>query len=99
VAVVTGQYDLAERRGARYAALIAEHPAAFADWDRAFAAEIAARIAARTAASDAAQLKAEAHRLARQSRSRANEGSAWPASPHLRGSPRGGAANVTSYSL
>jgi hypothetical protein len=64
VAVVTGQFDLAERHGARYAALIAEHPAAFADWDRAFAAEIAARIAARTAASDAAQLKAEAHRLA-----------------------------------
>lgn len=64
VALVTGLLDLAERHAARYAELMAEHPAAFADWDRAFAAEIAARIAARKGTPDAGQLKAEAQRLA-----------------------------------
>jgi hypothetical protein len=64
VALVTGLLDLAERHAARYAELIAERPAAFADWDRAFAAEIAARIAARKGTPDAGQLKSEAQRLA-----------------------------------
>jgi hypothetical protein len=64
VAVVTGLLDLAERHARRCAELIAEHPAAFTDWDRAFAAEVAARIAARRGMQDAGPLKAEAQRLA-----------------------------------
>jgi hypothetical protein len=64
VAVVTGLFDLAERHAARYAELIAKHPAAFADWDRSAAAEISARIAARRGSPDAGPLKAEAQRLA-----------------------------------
>ena len=64
VAVLTGKLDLAERHAARYAELISQHPAAFTDWDRAFAAEIAARVAARKNTPDAQQLKTEAQRLA-----------------------------------
>lgn len=64
VAVATGLFDVAQRHADRYAELIAAHPEAFADWDRAFAAEAAARIASRAGRSDAGQLKAEAHRLA-----------------------------------
>ncbi len=64
VAVATGLLDVAGRHAARYAELIAEHPAAFADWDRAFAAEALARVASRKGSPDAGQLKAEAHRLA-----------------------------------
>lgn len=64
VAVATGLLDVARRHADRYAALIAEHPAAFADWDRAFAAEAIARVASRAGRADADRLKAEAHRLA-----------------------------------
>jgi hypothetical protein len=64
VAVATGLLDAAGRHAARYAELIAEHPAAFADWDRAFAAEALARVAARTGAPDAGAVRAEAQRLA-----------------------------------
>ena len=64
VAVATGLPDLARRHADRYAELIASHPAAFADWDRAFAAEAVARVASRQGRQDAEQLKAEAHRLA-----------------------------------
>ncbi|GAA4987667.1 hypothetical protein [Kitasatospora paranensis] len=64
VAVAIGLLDVAARHAARYAELIAQHPMAFADWDRAFAAEGLARVAARSGAPDAAELTAEAHRLA-----------------------------------
>jgi hypothetical protein len=64
VALAIGQLDVAKRHSDRYAELIAAHPAAFADWHRAFAAEAAARFATRARRSDAGQLKAEAHRLA-----------------------------------
>jgi hypothetical protein len=64
VAVVTGLLDEAGRHADRCAELIAEHPAAFADWDRAFAAEVAARVASRKGSAGAGQLKAEARRLA-----------------------------------
>ncbi len=64
VAVATGLLDVAGRHAGRCAELIAEHPAAFADWDRAFAAEALARVASRKGSPDAGQLKAEAHRLA-----------------------------------
>ena len=64
VAVVTGQFDVASRHVDRCTELIAAHPSAFADWDRAFAAEVAARVASRAGRSDAGELKAEAHRLA-----------------------------------
>jgi hypothetical protein len=64
VAVATGLLDVAEHHANRYAELIAEHPAAFADWDRAFAAEVAARVAARKGSEEAGQLKAKAQRLA-----------------------------------
>jgi hypothetical protein len=63
VAVMIGQLDLAQQHADRYAELIAAHPAAFEDWDRAFAAEGLARVAARAGRNDAAQLKAEAQRL------------------------------------
>jgi hypothetical protein len=62
VAVTIGLLDQAARHAARYAELIDAHPAAFADWDRAFAAEGLARVAARTAAPDAAVLRDEAQR-------------------------------------
>jgi hypothetical protein len=64
VAVMTGLSDVARRHADRYAELIAEHPAAFADWDRAFAAEAVARVAARAGDADAERLRAEALRLA-----------------------------------
>lgn len=63
VAVTIGQLEVAQRHADRYAELIAAHPAAFEDWDRAFSAEALARVAARAGRSDAAQLKAEAQRL------------------------------------
>jgi hypothetical protein len=64
VAIATGQLDVAGPHADRYAELIAAHPAAFADWDRAFAAEAIARVAARQARPGADRLKAEANRLA-----------------------------------
>jgi hypothetical protein len=64
VAVAINLLDVAQRHADRYAELIAAHPAEFADWDRAFAAEAAARVATRQRRSDAGQLKAEAQRLA-----------------------------------
>ncbi|HVV18547.1 MAG TPA: hypothetical protein VHF06_03880 [Pseudonocardiaceae bacterium] len=64
VAVALGLLDVARRHADRYAELIAEHPAAFADWDRAFAAEAAARVAARSGSADAHRLRAQARRIA-----------------------------------
>jgi len=64
VAVAIGMLDVAKRHADRYAELIASHPEAFEDWDRAFAAEAVARVASRSGRGDAAELKAEAHRLA-----------------------------------
>ncbi|MBB5896235.1 hypothetical protein ACFFS4_19245 [Kutzneria kofuensis] len=63
VATSIGLLEVAARHSARYAELIKLHPAAFADWDRAFAAEGLARVAARSGAPDAEGLKAEAQRL------------------------------------
>lgn len=64
VAVAIGQPDTAARHAARQAELIAAHPAAFADWDAAFSAEVLARVASRVGAVDAAELKERALRLA-----------------------------------
>jgi hypothetical protein len=64
VAVAVGELDTAARHAARCAELIAAHPAAFTDWDAAFAAEALARLASRSGAADAAELKAEAVRAA-----------------------------------
>jgi hypothetical protein len=64
VAIATGLLDVAGRHADRCVELIAEHPAAFTDWDRAFAAEALARVASRKGSADAGQLKAEAQRLA-----------------------------------
>ena len=64
VAVAIGLLDVARLHAGRYAELIAAHPAGFADWDRAFAAEVAARVASRAGSSDAGELKVEARRLA-----------------------------------
>jgi hypothetical protein len=64
VAVAIGQLDVAARHAERYTELIEQHPAAFADWDIAFAAEVRARIASRTGDPAAEQLKAEAVKLA-----------------------------------
>jgi hypothetical protein len=64
VASAIGLLDVAARHAARYAELIERYPAAFADWDRAFAAEGLARVASRSGAPDADKLKAEAHRVA-----------------------------------
>jgi hypothetical protein len=64
VAVRIGLLDVAARHAARYAELISQHPAAFADWDRAFAAEVRARVAARRHDPDAPQLRARAQELA-----------------------------------
>jgi hypothetical protein len=64
VAVATRRLDVAERHANRCAELIADHPAAFTDWDRAFAAEAVARIAARRGDAQAGPLRAEAQRLA-----------------------------------
>jgi hypothetical protein len=62
VAVAIGLLDVATRHATRYAELIDAHPAAFADWDRAFAAEALARVASRSGRPDAEKLKAEATR-------------------------------------
>jgi hypothetical protein len=64
VAVTIGQVDIAARHASRFAELIDEHPAAFADWDRAFCAEGLARVASRRGNPEAEKLRAEAHRLA-----------------------------------
>lgn len=64
VAVATGLPDIASRHADRCAELIAAHPAAFEDWDLAFAAEIRARVAARRGRADAEELKEEAYRVA-----------------------------------
>jgi len=64
VAMSIGLPDVAAGHANRYTELIAEHPAAFADWDRAFAAEAVARIASRRGEPQAGRLKAEARRLA-----------------------------------
>jgi hypothetical protein len=64
VAVVTGQLGTAQHHADRYAELIEAHPAAFEDWDRAFAAEAIARVAARAGQPDAGQLRATAQSLA-----------------------------------
>ena len=64
VAVAIGQLDTAARHAARQAELIAAHPAAFADWDVAFSAEVLARVASRAGDADAAELKERALRLA-----------------------------------
>jgi hypothetical protein len=63
VAVAIGLLDVASRHAARYAELIEAHPAAFADWDRAFAAEALARVASRSGDTGAEKLKAEATRM------------------------------------
>jgi hypothetical protein len=62
VAVAIGLLDVADRHAGRYAELIEAHPAAFADWDRAFAAEARARVASRSGAPGAEELKAAATR-------------------------------------
>jgi len=64
VAVATGLLDIAGHHAGRYAELIEAHPAAFDDWDRAFAAEGLARVASRRGSAEAPGLKAEALRLA-----------------------------------
>jgi hypothetical protein len=63
-AVAIGLVDVAARHARRYAELIAEHPSAFEDWDRAFAAEALARVASRAGDPDAARLRAEADEAA-----------------------------------
>jgi hypothetical protein len=63
VAVAVGMVDVAARHAARYVDLIEQHPAAFADWDRAFAAEGVARVASRSGNPVADKLKAEAYRI------------------------------------
>jgi hypothetical protein len=63
-AVAIGLVDVAARHARRYAELIAEHPAAFEDWDRAFAAEALARVASRAGDPEAARLRTEAQRTA-----------------------------------
>ena len=64
VAVAIGELETAAGHAARYAELIAAHPAALTDWDAAFAAEALARVASRSGAANAAELKAEAVRAA-----------------------------------
>jgi hypothetical protein len=64
VAVATGLPELASRHADRYAELIEAHPAAFEDWDRAFAAEALARVASRLGSAGAGKLRAEAQLLA-----------------------------------
>jgi hypothetical protein len=64
VAISIGLPDVAAGHAARYAELIDQHPAAFADWDRAFAAEARARAAARRNDPDASLLRARARELA-----------------------------------
>jgi len=64
VAVAIGEVELAARHMARFAELIEQHPAAFADWDRAFAAEGRARVAARRGDANAEDLRTVARELA-----------------------------------
>ncbi len=64
VAAAVGLLDLAAVHADRYARLIDEHPAAFEDWDRAFAGEALARVASRRGAPDAQRLLAAAHQAA-----------------------------------
>ena len=64
VAAAIGQVEVADRHAARLAELIHQYPAAFADWDVAFAAEARARVAARGGSADADELKAAARKLA-----------------------------------
>jgi hypothetical protein len=64
VATSTGLLTVARGHAARYAELIAQHPAAFTDWDRAFSAEALARVASLSGDPHAEQLKVEARRLA-----------------------------------
>lgn len=63
-ALAIGRPRVAVQHAPRYAELIAEHPDAFTDWDRAFATEIRARTAAATGAPDAGELRARAQLLA-----------------------------------
>jgi hypothetical protein len=63
-ALAIGRPHIAAIHAPRYAELIAETPDAFADWDRAFAAEVRARTAAATGAPDASALRAHAQDLA-----------------------------------
>jgi hypothetical protein len=65
-ALAIGRPHIAATHAPRYAELIAEHPDAFTDWDRALAVEVQARTAAATGAPDASTLKAHAERLAEQ---------------------------------
>jgi hypothetical protein len=64
VATAIGQLDVASRHAERYTELLGQHPAAFADWDVAFAAEARARIASRRGDPAADGLKAQAVKLA-----------------------------------
>lgn len=63
-ALAAGRIEVAAHHARRYAELIDAEPAGFADWDRAFSAEIGARVAAAAGAADAADRKAAARRLA-----------------------------------
>lgn len=63
-ALVAGRLEVAAHHARRYAELIDANPGAFADWDRAFSAEILARVAAATGAPDAADRIATAAELA-----------------------------------
>jgi hypothetical protein len=65
-ALAIGRPHLGAVHSAHYAELIAEHPDAFTDWDRALSAEVLARVAAATGAPDAADLKKQAGHLADQ---------------------------------
>ncbi|GAA1987837.1 hypothetical protein [Kitasatospora viridis] len=62
-ALAIGRPATGAQHAARYAELIDRHPGAFADWDRALAAEVGARAAAATGSPDAARLRARAQRL------------------------------------
>lgn len=63
-ALAVGRTEIAGHHARRYAELIESAPVAFADWDRAFCAEILARVAAASGAADAAEQKAAARGLA-----------------------------------
>jgi hypothetical protein len=63
-ALAAGRIETAAHHARRYAELIDANPGAFADWDRAFCAEVRARVAAASGAPDAADRKAAAGKLA-----------------------------------
>jgi hypothetical protein len=65
-ALAIGRPHVAAAHCARYAELIAEHPDAFTDWDRALSAEVLARAAAAAGAPDAGVLKKHAEHLTDQ---------------------------------